>query len=39
MNYLSEAFKQLEILNEDVFDLDKDGLEDLEIFKMKMRKK
>ncbi len=32
MNYLSEAFKQLEILNEDVFDLDKDGLEDLRDF-------
>lgn len=32
MDYLSEAFKQLEILNEDVFDLDKDGLEDLKDF-------
>lgn len=32
MDYLSEAFKQLEILNEDVFDLDKDGLEDLRDF-------
>lgn len=35
MNYLSEAFKQLEILNEDVFDLDKDGLEDLRDFQDK----
>lgn len=32
MDYLSEAFKQLEILNEDVFDLDKDSLEDLRDF-------
>ena len=31
-NYLSEAFKELDILNEDVFDLDKDGLEDLRDF-------
>ena len=33
MNYLSEAFQKLEdILDEDVFDLDKDGLEDLRDF-------
>lgn len=32
MNYLSEAFKRLEILDEDVFNLTKDGLEDLKDF-------
>ncbi len=31
-NYLSEAFKKLEILDEDVFDLDKDGLTALKDF-------
>jgi len=34
-NYLSEAFKQLEILDEDVFDLDKDGLTALKDFEDK----
>ena len=32
MEYLSEAFKELKILDEDVFDLDKEGLEDLRDF-------
>lgn len=34
-NYLSEAFKKLEILDEDVFDLDKDGLTALKDFEDK----
>ena len=31
-NYLSEAFKQLDVLDEDVFELDKDGIRELKDF-------
>lgn len=33
MNYLSEAFKKLDVLDEDVFDVDAKGLRDFEEFK------
>ena len=34
-NYLSEAFKSLDILDEDVFEVDKDGLTALKDFEDK----